>query len=178
MERFWNMVHYCMYELQFNFHKAFRFINPVYYLYKVPAIKRYFANKYGTNNMAQYVDDALFNDPSHGQPIVTAGIHMGIILISFLITLFNLTQLVIHKNMNDYIFAHQGAEGLLFVLYLTIAGVINYALLFRHKKYLTYFVAFNKISRSTINWYCTLAVIGYALMVILTIYSFTWLRNL
>ncbi len=176
--RFWNLAHYCMYELQLNFHKLFRFINPVYYLYKIPFIKRYFAKKYNTNDMPRYVDDAVFDNPRNGQPIVWAGIHMGIMLISIQIILFNIVQVLINKNLNNYIFDNEKLKFIAIVTFLTISGIINYALVFKDKKYLVYFDEFNKISRSTIIWYCVFFVLGYISLILSTIYSFSWLKNI
>ena len=176
--RFWNLIHYCMYELQLNFHKLFRFINPVYYLYKVPSIKRHFATKYNTDDMAQYVDDAVFDDPRSGQPIVLAGIQMGIILISIQIIIFNIVQVLIGKNLNNYIFDDEKLKFIAIVTFLTISGIINYALVFKDKKYLIYFEDFNKISRRTIIWYCAFLAFGYILLMVTTIYSFLWLKGI
>jgi hypothetical protein len=176
--RFWNLVHYCMYESQLNFHKLFRFINPVYYLYKVPFIKRYFEKKYNTDNMPKYVDDAVFDDPSTGQPIVWAGMHIGVILISFQIIIFNAVQHLINKNLNNYIFENEKYKFIAVVTLLTIAGVINYTVVFKDKKYLIYFEDFNKISRNTIIWYCVSLAFAYILLIVMTIYSFSWLKNI
>jgi hypothetical protein len=143
--RFWNLVHYCIYELQLNFHKIFRFINPLYYLYKVPPIRRYFAGKYNTDDMPQYIDDTVFDDPRSGRIIVSAGIHMGIILINVQIVIFNLIQTLLGKNLNNYIFENEKYKFVVILALLIIAGIINYNILFKDKKYLVYFDDFNKI---------------------------------
>lgn len=176
--RFWNLLHYCIYELQLNFHKLFRFVNPVYYLYKISFIKKYFAKKYNTNDMPQYVDDIVFDNPRNGQPIVWAGIHMGVILISIQIIFFNIIQVLINENLNNYIFDNEKLKFIAIVAFLTISGIINYALIFKDKKYLIYFDDFNKISRSKIIWYCLFFTLGYISLIALTIYSFSWLKNI
>jgi len=175
--RFWNLIHYCMYELQLNFHKVFRFINPIFYLYRVPAIKKYLGKKYNTAYPEQYVDDAVFDNPRNGQPIVWAGILMGILLINIQIIIFNLFQVFISKNLNNYIFDNEKIKFIAIVSLLAIAGLINYALVFKDKKYLIYFEDFNRISRTTITWYCFSCLLVYALLILVTIYSFSWLKN-
>jgi hypothetical protein len=140
-------------------------------LYKAPFIKRYFAKKYNTNDMPLDVDD-------DGQPIVWAGIHMGIILISIQVILFNIVQVLINKNLNNYIFDNEKLKFIAIVTFLAISGIINYALVFKDKKYLIYFDDFNKISRTTIMWYCIFSTFGYISLVVLTICSFSWLKNI
>lgn len=174
--RFWNLAHYCMYELQLNFHRLFRFINPVYYLYKIPFLKRYFAKRYNTDDMGQYADDAVFDNPRSGQPIVWAGIQMGIILSSIQIILFNCVQVLIGRNLNNYIFDSEKLKFVAIVSLLTISGFINYYALFKDKKYLIYFEDFNKIPRITIKWYCLFFGLGFISLIVLAIYSFSWLK--
>jgi hypothetical protein len=174
--RFWNLLHYCIYELQLNFHKLFRFISPIYYLYKVPLIKRYFEKKYGTDDMAQYVDDAVFDDPRSGQTIVWAGIQMGVIMISIQIIIFNIVQAAIGENLNNYIFDNEKYKLVFILALVTIAGIVNYNVLFKDKKYLLYFEDFNKISRRTITLYSILILLGYIALIISTIASFALLK--
>lgn len=147
-------------------------------MYKVPSIKRYFATKYNTDDMPQYVDDAVFDNPTSGQPIVWAGTHMGILLIAIQIIIFNIVQVLINRNLNNYIFDNEKYKFIAILTFLTIAGVVNYMIVFKDKKYLIYFEDFNKISRRTIICYCVFFALGYILLIILIVYSFSWLKNI
>lgn len=90
----------------------------------------------------------------------------------------SIVQVLINKNLNNYIFDNEKLKFIAIVSFLTISGIINYALVFKDKKYLIYFDDFNKISRRTIIWYRVFFALGYISLVVLTIYSFSWLKNI
>ncbi len=176
--RFWNLIFFCLFKLQIGLYKLFPILNPVTYFLRIPLIQRSFSKKRGTENIPNYKDTSVFNDRKSGFALNQAAIHIGTILLSIELISINFYQILINKNLIDYIFDND-IYGIVAIFFLLIPeSTFNYFTLFRKKKYLGYFEQFNKMPKGKLKVYCTICVVVYFLLLTLTIFSFTWLANL
>ena len=174
--RFWNFIFFCLYNLQLNFHKVVRHINPIYYLQKTKLVKGFFAEKRGIEDVADHIDKSVFYNTTNGIPIHWANIHIGNISVLLEILCFNVYQFVIKRNLLDNIMDNPKYLIIAFIVFISPMAIFNYFVLSKNKIYLKYFEEFNKISAKKIYMYCVLCAIGYLVLVVLVIMSFTWLR--
>jgi len=136
MVRFWNIVHYFAYRADFKFHTFFSKINPVLYIFKVPSIKKFYERK-GVN-IPQAVDEA-FKRPDIGISNIRAGAVMHGLIFLICLGMANLYYAFFKP------FEYPKPIELIFFLIISI--IVDYFLLFKHKKYLGYFKKFEKMSR-------------------------------
>lgn len=159
MERFWNMVHYFVYNAQCRFHLSFNKINPFFFLYKKPSMKRRFQK--------DSIDDPInrlnksFNSPDTGISVMWAGIIMFFLVFSIFIGTENLYLASVRKSFNrqDYDL----------IIFFIMSYVTNHVLLFRRNKYLTYFKEFNMMKdeeKKKWAWISFMAIIGIFLFLI------------
>lgn len=176
--RFWNLIHYCVYEIQLIIHNFLSLLNPVSYFLRIPAIKRGFKNKRGIDNISDYVDKSAFNNPKSGVPITWAGILMGVLTINIELLLFNMIQIILKKNLLNYVLDN-GNYGLIFILSLLIPGIVlDHFVLFKGKRYLIYFEEFDRIPRIKIKFYCLICLVAFLSVFALLIYSFTFFHGM
>lgn len=172
--RFWNLVHYCMFKLQFSIHRMLSILNPMTYFLKIPTVKKAFEKKRNINDISEYIEKSAFKNPETSVTIIWAGIHTGALLILAEYLGFNLIQISLKKDWMGYIMDND-FKGLVFIFSLIIPViVINYFALFRNKKYLLYFKEFDEIPRYKLNLYCFFCMLAYLSMAVFLILSFTW----
>jgi len=165
MERFWNIVYYCAYKVDYKLHMAFRKIEPVSLtirlLYKIPKFRN-FQEKRGRSllNMDKDVQDA-FKRPDHGISVIFAGGLMGLLIMILFFGLQLLYIAFIEKPKSFEQFA------IIFIIYTIISVLISYIFLFRKDKYLKYFKEFDKEPRKwKIKWaWISLGVILFPFVV-------------
>ncbi len=116
-------------------------------MYRIPFMQRAFRKKTGIENMADYADKAVFYNNETGISVKWAGIHMAAIAISLEIVLFDIFQFLSKKDFYNYICAKNGQiNQLLFIAILVgVTLFINYATIFKDKKYLIYFEEFERL---------------------------------
>lgn len=172
--RFWNLVFYCMVQLQMGLHRIFNFINPVRYILNTNLVKKSFERKRGISNISEYIDDNVFKNPVTGMPIVWAGIHVNMLLISGVLIILNLIQVHNHRNFLDAIVNNETYVVMFIFLIVTPIFIFNKIIFDRKNKYLIYFKEFEKLPTRKIRLYCFECLVAYSLLIGLLIYSFTW----
>ena len=134
MERFWNIIHYFVYKIDYRFHLFFNKINPVLYFYKLPFAKRHF-KKIGIDPIIEL--NKAFEQPDIGISTIRSGGMMYLLVFLVCLGLGNIFIGIYRIRFNVSIIP--------FILALMISFAVNYYLLFRHKKYLNYFKEFDNM---------------------------------
>lgn len=144
MERVWNYVHYSIFKAYKLLYKLLSYIDPFKLLYRIPAVKRFYARG-GIDDMNKFTDEVAFNDKRSGLWSIWAGSMVGGLLIFFEYGLFNIFQLIIGKSLIQYIWGGSNLYWLVFIAgLLIIPYIVNEQLLFKNDKYLKYFEIFEK----------------------------------
>lgn len=111
------------------------------------------------------------NNPQDGKSITFAGIQMGGILVLAEYSIFNFIQAILGKMLIQYIW-EDGLNKYIFIIgLLVIPAVINYYLLWKNDKYLTYFKEFEKKSRTEKRkwaWISLSAMVGILFLLIIS----------
>jgi hypothetical protein len=128
MERFWNIVHYFVYKLDYKLHLSFNKINPVYYFYKLPFAKRHFEKK-GIDPLVEA--NKAFKRPDVGISSIRAGGFMYILIFLLCLGVANFVTGIAQQGLTLKLY--------LFIIFVVISILTNHVLLFRNDKYLTYF---------------------------------------
>jgi len=152
MERFWNIVHYFVYKLDCKLHLLFNKINPVYYFYKLPFAKRHF-EKMGIDPVVEA--NKAFKRPDVGISTIRAGGFMYILIFLLCLGVANLVIKIAQQGPNLRLYH--------FITFIAISILINQVLLFRNKRYLTYFKEFDimpKELKKKWAWISFLAILG------------------
>jgi len=147
MERVWNYVHYTIFNFYKKMHKLLTYIDPFRLIYKIPAIKKFYA-KGGIKDMNQFTDDIIFNNEKSGLFSIWAGIQMGGLLVFFGYSLFNIFQALIGKSLIQFIWENNVYKILFIVILLLLPWIINEQFLFKKDKYLKYFEEFDNQPKS------------------------------
>ena len=153
IEKYLNILHYCLYIIDYKMHLLANRVNPSRLLYKIPAIKR--------KNEQQGIDlnvvvNQFFGDKRFGLSVIIAG---GVLWGTFsfwFISLLIILYAVINKSYLP-IFYFWVCGG--------ISGLISYVFVFRHDKYLKYFKKYDKWTKKERYYYCTITLL-YLLFII------------
>jgi len=137
MNRFWNFVHYYAYISDYKLHLLFNRINPILYLYKLPFAKKHF-EKMKIDPVIEL--NRTFQRPDIGISSIRSSGLMYILVFLLCCGLGNLYIGVYRIKFHVSIYP--------FILAIAISLIVNYYLLFRHKKYLHYFKEFEKMESS------------------------------
>lgn len=152
MERYLNIIHFCLYKAHYRLHSITKRLNPFRLLFCIPAIKRK-AQKEGVN-LDQSVDRA-FGDKSFGLSMMAAG--------GFLwggLALFFFSALMMLKvSISTPLIIGCGVG----------SGLICYVFVFRQDKYIKYFDRYEKWSKQEKRKYSWLTV-GAILFVLFSFY--------
>ena len=137
MERFWNILHYFVYKADYRRHLLFNKINPILFFYRLSFAKKHFAKK-GINPVTEL--NKSYRRPDIGLSSIWAGgfMYINVFLICFGVV--NLYSGIIQEELNLKLYH--------FVVLIVISFVVNYLLLFKHDKYLSYFKEFEKMKRA------------------------------
>lgn len=152
MERFWNIVHYFVYRLDYKLHLLFDKINPVYYFYKLPFAKRHF-EKIGIDPVVEA--NKAFKRPDVGISTIRAGGFMYILIFLLCLGVASLVIEIGQQGLNLRLYH--------FIIFIVISILINQILLFRNKKYLIYFKELDVMPRKLKRkwaWISFLAILG------------------
>lgn len=142
----WNGVHYSIFIWLKWALKISNYVNPVDWMLRIPSVKNFY-RRHGVDDLSGFVDRHVMNDEEKGLNITCAGLCMGVLAALIIMGAFNLTQGVLDKPLFHIIWSHR-SYALMFVgLIVTIAGIFNYLILFRHDKYLIYFRKFEVMER-------------------------------
>ena len=140
MERFWNIIHYCVY--LFNCKVLKMIAIPLLPLYKLPFAKRNF-EKRGIKDPVKELYDAYENTEVGGASILAGGL-MYILVVGFCFTVTDVFSKYMYKfDLNLYGYVVIGLVSLIF----------NEVLLFHKDKYLKYFKEFShKPHKWKVKW--------------------------
>ena len=152
MERFWNIVHYFAYKINYYLHSAFNKIEPIGFLLKllflIPCVRKHYLKKGYTLKTLNEGFDEYLKRPDFGLSSVFAGgLMYALPFIFFTGLLFHYIAFSAEKPKS---FA---PILIAMTLFLFISFLFNGILLFRKDKYLNYFKEFDKKSRKwKIKW--------------------------
>ncbi|WP_370901606.1 hypothetical protein [Chryseobacterium gossypii] len=147
MERTWNYVYYTIFNFYKKIYKLLSYIDPFKLVYKIPAVKKFFA-KGGIDDMNQFTDEVIFNNKLAGLHSIWAGIQMGGLIILLEYGLFNIFQAIIGKPLIQYIWESRLYKWVFIIGLLFIPWGLNEKLLFKSNKYLKYFDEFDEEPKS------------------------------
>ncbi len=152
MEKYLNIVHYCLYRAHYKLHLITERINPFRLLFSIPAVKRK-AKKEGVD-LHKSVDIA-FGDKNFGLSTVAAGGFLwgGLALFFFSVLM------MLKVSISTPLIIGCGVG----------SGLICYAFVFRRDKYIKYFDRYEKWSKQEKQKYGWLTV-GSILFVLLSFY--------
>jgi hypothetical protein len=164
IEKILNIIHYCIYKLDYRLHMLSNKINPFLLLGKIPAVKKKFEEK-GTT----YLDVAneIWTDKRFGFGIMLAGGGLSIILFLQILSIYDI--------MNAF-FGHPFKSSLQpFVLCLIFTYLTCHYTVFQRDKYIKYFKQFEKWSKQEKWKYGILSFCYTVGVIILFIYSFRFM---
>lgn len=178
MEKVWNYIHYYIFLFECNATYFFRkLLNTLFY-----PISR---NKYLKDGLEKRgssfkeIDKTaikFLNDPRYGKSITIAGIQMGGILVLLQYSIFNLIQAILGKSLIQYIWEDSLNKWIFLIGLLVIPAIINYFLLWKDDKYLTYFKEFEKEPKAVKRkwaWISFGVVVGIILLLIASFWIMT-----
>jgi len=144
MERVWNYIHYTIFNFYKTIYKLLSYIDPFRLIYKIPAIKKFYA-KGGIDDMNQFTDEVIFNNKMFGLHSIWAGIQMGGLIILIEYGIFNIVQTLSGKLLIQVFWEPGSSYKWLFLIgLLVIPWILNEKLLFKNDKYLKYFDEFDR----------------------------------
>lgn len=161
VEMWLNIVHYCIYKVDYKLHILFNKLNPFLLIGKIPAVKKKFEEQ---ETSLKEVGDRVWTDKRYGFGIMISG--GGIIVILFFL-------------IWGFVSSFLGLLKIYFLvkpLYISVYALISYLichfLVFRQDKYIRYFKQFDKWSTQEKRKYGLLSFAFIVLTCILWIYSF------
>lgn len=152
MERYLNIIHFCLYKAHYKLHLITKRLNPFRLLFSIPTIKRK-AQKEGVN-LDQSVDKA-FGDKSFGLSTVAAGGFLWGGLGLFFFSVLMMLKLAIST--------------VLLIGCGVAAALICYVFVFRQYKYIQYFDKYKKWSKQE-KWKYGWLTVGAILFVLFSFY--------
>lgn len=153
---YWNMIHYYLFIWQVTLYKLLDYVNPFTYLFMIPKIKKFYS-KHGVSDMNKFTDQRIFNAPTQGLNLIWAGINLSGLIIIFEYGLFNIIQSCLGRNLIQYIWENGICKFLFVAVLLIIPAVLNYLLVFKEERYLSYFSRFEKMDdhkKTKYGWLC------------------------
>lgn len=170
LTKYLNYLYYSFYRFDIKLHKLFNCINPIWMIYRIPFIQKFY-ERHGVKNMLKYTDDHVFENKITGISIIRAGVYLGSLEVMLLYSIFNFFG----KTANSIVWGNNIYRALLIIILFSLPTFFNYFLIFNNNRYLTYFSEFEKMDRSKI-WFYNIVVLGVVLLVITTlIFSFVFL---
>ncbi len=171
IEWLWNLIYYKLYLLDVNLSQFFNFINPVYWLNRIPRVQRHH-HKQNVEDFNEFAKQ-IFNNPKNGLSSIWAGAFMGGLLVLIFYGLFNIFQGILSLPLIQDIWKNSLYLIIFIGILLTPIILINNYLLFRKHKFLNYFKEFEKMDqnkRSTYNWLSFFVIISIVLFFVSSFY--------
>ena len=159
-----NIIHYCMYKLEYKLHLLFNKINPFILLGKIPAVKKKFEEQ-GTTHLE--VVNKIWGDKRYGFSIMISGGALVITLFLMILSVFDILNSLLKYPIKS--------SWLPFAICVGLAYTICHFTVFKEDKYIRYFKQFEKWSKKDKWKYGVLSFAFVAGSVILWIYSFRFL---
>lgn len=182
MERFWNYIYYCIYLFERSVSKIITYPIQLFFdlIYKLPFISRGLNKRGGSRIYLKKVTNNTMNNLEYGQSITVAGIQMGGMLVLLQYSIFNLIQAILGKSLIQYIWEDSLSKWIFFIALLLIPAIINYNLLWKDDKYLTYFKKIEqeaKEIRRKWAWISFGVMLGIILLLIVSFWIMTEVIN-
>ena len=149
---FSNLIFYCMYQLE------------------IASFKK---------NTPKEIEESLFKNPRTGSSLLGTSSHFGAFLLSAESILLYFIQVLLQKNLIDFIFANPPIYKILVSMFIMIIPsiIFEHYIIYKNKRYLKFFQQFDQMPRNKIRLYMILCLIVYISLIILAIGSFTWFTN-
>lgn len=164
IELWLNIVHYCIYKVDYKLHLLSNKLNPFLLLGKIPALKRKFEEQ-GTTQ--EEVVNKVWSNRRYGFGVMVSGGGLAIILFFIVWTIFLLLNSLLKHPIN---FSWPP-----FAVCMAIAYAICHLLVFRKDRYIKYFKKFDKWTRQEKWKYGILSFAFIVGVVVLWLYSFRFL---
>jgi len=168
MERFWNYIHSSIFYFANFIFSLLSKLDPFNYILRIPFIVKMY-EKRGILNPAKQVDDIVFRNKETGWLSIWSGIQMGGMLVLLQYSIFNLIQAILGKSLIQYVWEDSLNKWIFLIGLLVMPAIINYYLLWKEDKYLTYFKEFEKESKEVKRkwaWISFTIVLGIILILI------------
>ncbi len=165
IEHFLNIIHYCIYRLDYRLHMLSNKLNPFLLLGKIPAVGRKFEEQ-GTTHLD--VVNKIWTDKRYGFSVMISG--GGLVIIIFF-TVFSFYLTISYILNNPLNISWRGP----FVFCMALAYIICHYTVFQKDKYIRYFRQFDKWSKQE-KWQYGLSSFAFIVgSIILWVYSFRFL---
>lgn len=166
LELYINVVHYCLYKLDYKRHMLWNKLNPFLLLGKIPVIKRKFEER-GVSQSD--VVNKVWGDKRYGFSIMISG--GGLVIMTFFIvwTFFLLLNSLFQNPFN---FSWPP-----FVICMGLAYCICHYLVFSQDKYLQYFQKFDQCKKAEKWKYCFFTFFFVLGAIVLFVVSFRFLPD-
>lgn len=179
MERIWNYIHYFIFLFEnkstYFFRKILSFI--FYPIVQIKFLKQGIEKRGSSFKEIDKVAINTLNNPEYGKSITIAGLQMGGLIIFVEYSLFNFLQAILGKSLIQYVWEDSLYTGIFIVSLLIIPAIINYFLLWKNDKYLTYFKEFEKEPKIIKQKWAWISFGVVASIVLLLIFSFWIMTN-
>ncbi len=165
MVKFWNIVHFFVYKIDYKLRLAFNKINPVFYLYRLPFAQRHF-KKMGIDPLEEV--NKAFKRPDIGISSIFAGGFMYILVFLLGFGIVNLYSAVIQRELNLKVYH--------FIALVIISFIVNHFLLFKQDKYIDYFEDFEKMEKTEKWKWSWISLVVILIILAFSISSFAFLN--
>lgn len=165
MVRFWNIIHYFVYKVDYKLHLAFNKINPVFYFYRLPFAKKHF-KKMGIDPLEEV--NKAFKRPDIGISSIFAGGFMYILVFLICFGVVNLYSAITQIELNLQLYH--------FIALIVISFIVNHFLLFKRDKYLDYFKEFEKMEKKEKMKWAWISLGVVLIILLFSIGSFAFLN--
>jgi hypothetical protein len=164
IERIWAFVFYCFANYEGRAKYLYKYLNPFFWLDNV---KRIGTNKVD-NFKVEFKNHLLYDNSS---TMMWAGIDIAAYLSILVCIIFNIIG---GRKIWRYILASKLYEAVFIILLVIICAGINYFILFRRKKFLIFFQAFDKINFKKKRLYALGCFIFLVITIAYFFYSFKY----
>lgn len=164
IELWLNIVHYCIYRVDYKLHLLSNKLNPFLLLGKIPGVKRKFEEQ-GTSQ--EEVVNKVWGDKRYGFGIMISGGGLAIIVFFIIWTVFLLANSLLKRPM-DF-------SWIPFTICMGLAYGICHFTVFQHDKYIGYFRKFDKWTKQEKWKYGLVSLASIIAVIALFIYSFRFI---
>ena len=130
-------------------------------------------------NTPKEIEESLWKNPKTGVSIFRTHSHFMISEFSAELILFFVIQVLLKKNLYDYVFDDSQIYKIIISLFILAIPIMifDYYVISKNKRYLKFFQQFDQIPRNKIKIYMILCLLFYISLVILAIGSYIMFRN-
>jgi hypothetical protein len=164
IEQFLNIIHYCLYKLDYKVHMLSNKINPFLLLGKIPAIKRKFEEQ-GTTHLE--VVNKVWTDRRFGFGIMISGSAVVILVFIMILAIYDILNFFLNYPIDNLIYP--------FVFNMILAYLICHFAVFKKDKYIKYFKKYEKWNKQEKWKYSLISFLYIIITFSLFIYSFRFL---